>query len=154
MSNNKGKILVRGIQCPRCNERVYSRHNHDFRYCGCGYCFIDGGQTDYMRIGWGVGLPDGMENDGTVPMEVWEKVNAETAAIGKPETIRFYIKGVRLKKQSTISDMISLAAYLELEKTDERKKQQRNRTEAGSKRVGTRGNKPTNKRTTRPKRKA
>lgn len=45
-------ITVRGIQCPHCLEPIWSRHGHDFRYCFCGYCFIDGG-ANYTRVGFG-----------------------------------------------------------------------------------------------------
>jgi len=44
---------VTGIQCPKCHEKTWSRHRHDFRYCPCGYCYVDGGQNDYIRVGWG-----------------------------------------------------------------------------------------------------
>lgn len=48
-----GSMLLHGIQCPRCHEEVYSLYRHDFRHCPCGYCYIDGGQEGYVRIGWG-----------------------------------------------------------------------------------------------------
>lgn len=40
--------VVTGIQCPKCKERIWSRHTHDFRYCGCGEVAIDGGR-DYVK---------------------------------------------------------------------------------------------------------
>lgn len=43
---------VWGVKCPRCGQKIWSRHRHDFRYCDCKYSFIDGGR-DYMRVGWG-----------------------------------------------------------------------------------------------------
>lgn len=43
---------VTGIQCPLCKEKVWSRHRHDFRYCNCGYCAIDGGR-EYSRLVYG-----------------------------------------------------------------------------------------------------
>lgn len=42
---------VTGIRCGKCNSEVVSLYRHDFRYCRCGACFIDGG-FDYTRIGW------------------------------------------------------------------------------------------------------
>lgn len=48
MQNPTGK----GIQCPRCKEKLFSESVHDFKYCGCKYCFIDGGK-EYLRYGWG-----------------------------------------------------------------------------------------------------
>lgn len=80
----KHMITVSAIECPRCKETIWSRHGHDFRHCGCGYCFIDGGRH-YTRWGYGVGLPDGMQNDGTVPPEVWEDVKRQNEEIGIPE---------------------------------------------------------------------
>ena len=43
-------ITVLGLQCPNCGEVVISLYRHDFRQCGCGETFIDGG-FDYMRCG-------------------------------------------------------------------------------------------------------
>ena len=48
---------VSGIVCPKCDGFVWSRHRHDFRRCLCGYCYVDGGQEDYTRIGYGDGYP-------------------------------------------------------------------------------------------------
>lgn len=150
--SNKGMIRVRGIQCPRCEQKIASLYNHDFRRCNCGYCFVDGGQSDYYRVGYGVGLPDGMENDGTVTKEVWEKVNAETAAIGRPKSINFYIKGKRVTREDTFPRYIDMIKLFE-EVKDVCKEQQRDRSKVRGN-VGSRGNKPTNKRTTRRKSKA
>lgn len=46
------EVKVFGIECPLCKEHIWSRHRHDFRYCGCGYCAIDGGR-DYMKVSYG-----------------------------------------------------------------------------------------------------
>lgn len=46
------KKLIEGLKCPKCGDEIYSMHRHDFRYCKCRYCFIDGGR-DYLRAGWG-----------------------------------------------------------------------------------------------------
>ena len=43
---------VTGVQCPLCKEKLWSAYVHDFHYCGCGYCFVDGGRH-YVRYGWG-----------------------------------------------------------------------------------------------------
>lgn len=45
-------ITVRGIKCPRCWDHIWSRSGHDFRWCFCGYCFVDGGRS-YLRYGYG-----------------------------------------------------------------------------------------------------
>ena len=44
-------MKVKGIECPKCKDRIWSRHRHDFRKCKCGAVFVDGGR-DYMRCGW------------------------------------------------------------------------------------------------------
>lgn len=41
---------VHAIQCYICCDIIYSCANHDFKFCTCGSCFIDGG-FDYCRIG-------------------------------------------------------------------------------------------------------
>ena len=38
------------IKCAKCEEIIESKFRHDFKYCGCGAVFVDGG-TDYCRIG-------------------------------------------------------------------------------------------------------
>lgn len=43
------KVTV--IQCPECNELVYSRARHDFRSCSCGTVSIDGG-SDYTKVSY------------------------------------------------------------------------------------------------------
>ncbi len=44
-----------GVECPKCFQRIWSRHRHDCRSCFCGYVYVDGGR-DYLR--WGYGGPD------------------------------------------------------------------------------------------------
>lgn len=44
--------LVRGVKCPRCEQRLWSRYGHDFHYCKCQYTFVDGGRG-YLRYGYG-----------------------------------------------------------------------------------------------------
>lgn len=46
---------VTGIRCGKCQSEVVSLSRHDFRYCQCEACFIDGG-FDYSRIGWYPGV--------------------------------------------------------------------------------------------------
>ena len=43
------KTQITGIVCKSCNTFVWSRHQHDFRYCPCGKVAIDGGRQ-YTRI--------------------------------------------------------------------------------------------------------
>ena len=39
------------LLCKRCNTVAYSIYRHDFHYCACGDCFVDGG-GDYFRCGF------------------------------------------------------------------------------------------------------
>lgn len=39
-----------GIECLICGDKIWSRHQHDFRRCKCGKCFVDGGRA-YLRYG-------------------------------------------------------------------------------------------------------
>lgn len=43
-------MIVSGIRCGACGEVLWSRHRHDFRWCGCRASFVDGGRH-YMRAG-------------------------------------------------------------------------------------------------------
>lgn len=67
-------MKIHGIECPRCKERIWSRHRHDFRRCSCNYCFVDGGR-DYTRMGWGAVDANG------------EADPVETAKYGIPQTV-------------------------------------------------------------------
>lgn len=44
-------MVVQGVQCGRCDEKIWSRSQNDFRYCGCGTTFVDGGRS-YLRYGF------------------------------------------------------------------------------------------------------
>lgn len=50
--NKTGK----GIQCPKCKDKIYSDYTHDFKYCSCQTCFVDGGY-DYLRYGYDGKIP-------------------------------------------------------------------------------------------------
>lgn len=58
-----------GIQCPKCKEAIFSEHRHDFKYCKCGDCFIDGGY-DYMRAGFTDIPPKNVKRDENGKIEV------------------------------------------------------------------------------------
>jgi len=48
-NNIKGKRLKMKIlltKCPSCNQEIYSRTNHDCKYCECGDTMVDGGYSD------------------------------------------------------------------------------------------------------------
>lgn len=38
-----------GIKCVKCEDEIWSRYTHDFRYCKCKAVAIDGGRS-YTRI--------------------------------------------------------------------------------------------------------
>ena len=38
------------VKCLKCNDIIESLNQHDFKYCKCNACSIDGG-THYTRIG-------------------------------------------------------------------------------------------------------
>ena len=42
-------MLVKAIKCNNCGDIIYSRSVHDFHWCSCEKCAIDGG-FDYYRI--------------------------------------------------------------------------------------------------------
>jgi hypothetical protein len=39
------------IQCTVCDEIIESKHRHDFKWCGCGSCAVDGGTAYLRRLG-------------------------------------------------------------------------------------------------------
>jgi hypothetical protein len=41
---------IQGIECLLCEDRIFSMFQHDFRWCKCKKCYVDGGRS-YMRIG-------------------------------------------------------------------------------------------------------
>lgn len=42
------KIIHNKIRCKKCGEIIESFSVHDFKFCGCGACAVDGGH-DYLR---------------------------------------------------------------------------------------------------------
>ena len=50
-SGEKEKIrnaLKRAIRCKKCGDVIESKTVHDFKFCSCGSCAVDGGH-DYLR---------------------------------------------------------------------------------------------------------
>ena len=37
------------VKCLKCNDIIESKHRHDFVWCSCGSCAVDGGD-EYLRI--------------------------------------------------------------------------------------------------------
>jgi len=50
----KKYIFVKAIICPSCDDTIFSRARHDFIWCSCGNCGIDGG-FEYVRTSWKTG---------------------------------------------------------------------------------------------------
>ena len=42
-------MKVNAIQCNSCKDIIYSRTRHDYHWCSCKSCAIDGG-FDYVKI--------------------------------------------------------------------------------------------------------
>lgn len=49
-TNDAARITRNAVRCKRCGTVLESRHDHDFRRCGCG-TMVDGGLS-YLRRGW------------------------------------------------------------------------------------------------------
>lgn len=42
------KIIRNRIRCKKCGDVIESFHRHDFKWCSCGACAVDGGH-DYLK---------------------------------------------------------------------------------------------------------
>ena len=48
----KVRIIVHNrIRCKKCGETIESTFRHDYKWCSCGNCAVDGGH-DYLRRCW------------------------------------------------------------------------------------------------------
>ena len=45
------KIKTNKIQCRLCGDVIESTHSHDFKYCKCKACAVDGGHDYRKRLG-------------------------------------------------------------------------------------------------------
>ena len=45
------KIRVNRIRCLKCGEIIESTSVHDFRWCSCRACAVDGGKEYLRRLG-------------------------------------------------------------------------------------------------------
>lgn len=45
------KIIRNAIRCTRCGAVIESEHVHDFKWCPCQSCAVDGGKS-YLRRCW------------------------------------------------------------------------------------------------------
>lgn len=50
LKKEDGGIRTNQAACLRCGEIIESRHDHDFRGCGCGAIAVDGGKSYTRRM--------------------------------------------------------------------------------------------------------
>jgi hypothetical protein len=92
---------VTGIQCPLCEEVLVSLWGHDFHYCECGYCFVDGGRN-YLRYGYGIPYP----HEGTPAQQKLSML--ATRRIGVPSTIVVLVSDIpNLPRQRRAADELA-----------------------------------------------
>ena len=50
---NMKRMIIRKncIRCRQCGDVIVSRSVHDFKFCKCGSCAVDGGKDYLKRIG-------------------------------------------------------------------------------------------------------
>ena len=66
------KIIAQ--KCLNCGDIVYSRANHDFRYCYCGSMYVDGGPNfkdseNFTRVGGNFHKIKGVEYELDIPIK-------------------------------------------------------------------------------------
>ena len=47
----RAQIIKNQIRCRKCGELIESTGRHNFRWCACGACAVDGGHVYLRRIG-------------------------------------------------------------------------------------------------------
>lgn len=45
------KIICNKIRCKKCGDVIESRTVHDFKWCSCRSCAVDGGREYLKRLG-------------------------------------------------------------------------------------------------------
>lgn len=46
------KIIHNKIKCKKCGDIIESISIHDFKWCSCGACAVDGGHDYLRRLGY------------------------------------------------------------------------------------------------------
>ena len=46
------KIIHNKIRCKKCGDIIESTSVHDFKWCSCGACAVDGGHDYLRRLGY------------------------------------------------------------------------------------------------------
>lgn len=49
---NNQKIIHNRIRCKKCGDIIESFSEHDFKFCSCQACAVDGGHDYLRRLGW------------------------------------------------------------------------------------------------------
>lgn len=44
-------IIRNAIRCNKCGDEIESTSVHDFKWCSCGACAVDGGHDYLRRVG-------------------------------------------------------------------------------------------------------
>ena len=44
-------IITNKIECLECGDIIESTYRHDFKWCNCGSCAVDGGKDYLRRVG-------------------------------------------------------------------------------------------------------
>lgn len=47
-----GTIKRNAIRCRKCGDIIESESIHDFKFCACGACAVDGGRAYLRRLGY------------------------------------------------------------------------------------------------------
>lgn len=50
-------IIHNKIKCKKCGDIIESMHRHDFKWCSCGQCAVDGGH-DYLKRSYSGSNPE------------------------------------------------------------------------------------------------
>lgn len=45
------RIIKNAIRCKKCGDIIESKTLHDFKFCSCGSCAVDGGREYLRRCG-------------------------------------------------------------------------------------------------------
>ena len=45
------RIIRNAIRCKKCGDVIESKTVHDFKFCSCGSCAVDGGHDYFRRCG-------------------------------------------------------------------------------------------------------
>lgn len=66
------RIKRNAIRCKKCGDVIESKFRHDFKWCSCGQCAVDGGH-DYMKRCYKTDTSEEAYDD----ISEWEEVTVE-----------------------------------------------------------------------------